>query len=99
MPLLLAVIGIGLLIALRVVRTAMKRRACEAGIQQCEERIKKARPLADRNRELQTDHRLEPTVALVKDAQQSRCVGWASWGARRERSNRDRCISPSSTSR
>jgi Tfp pilus assembly protein PilN len=69
--LLLAVIGIGLLvIAEEVVRTAMKRRACEAGIQQCEERIKKARPLADRNRELQTQiAALEPTVALVKDAQ------------------------------
>lgn len=69
--LLLAVIGIGLLIiAEEVVRTAMKRRACEAGIQQCEERIKKARPLADRNRELQTQiTALEPTVALVKDAQ------------------------------
>lgn len=69
--LLLALVGLGLLVMVEeVVRTTMKRRECQAGIHRCEERIKKAKPMADRNRELQAQiGALEPTVALVKEAQ------------------------------
>jgi Tfp pilus assembly protein PilN len=69
--LLLALVCLGLLVmAEEVVRTTMKRRECQAGIHRCEERIKKAKPDADRNRELQTQiGALEPTVALVREAQ------------------------------
>lgn len=54
----------------QVVQTRLKARQCQAGIRQCEERIRVAKPLADRNIELQDEiARQEPLLALLQTAQ------------------------------
>lgn len=68
--LLLVVVAAFGFMAWQVVNTDLKRRACQAGIRQCDERISVARPLADRNEELQGQiAALEPMLALLQEAQ------------------------------
>lgn len=54
----------------QVIQTSRKARECQAGIRQCEDRIRIAKPLADKNKQLQDEiASQEPLLALLQTAQ------------------------------